>query len=154
MKKLHFILPILGLSLLFNCKDEASCCDVLPSFPKIQVLGSESSDLLNPENNNYFNHSEISISQIINGDSKKEIDFVIAPILLSVSDSGNYAIALDKGTIDDWLIDGVKHFSIELSPDEVPDLISVSVENRRVSIWWVNGEEPTFDGEFIITIQK
>ena len=133
-------IPLLILAVLCaSCSAEQDCCDTLPFFPKIRILDSSNKDLLYPRNEDFFEHSKISIKS--EEDPLRNLHLEIEEIKLNDFDHGKYRIDVEDAEI--ILPDtGSMKFYLCLDDTEI-DTIEVKVENSRTTRLELNGEEWT-----------
>ncbi|MEQ9305933.1 MAG: hypothetical protein RJQ14_18610 [Marinoscillum sp.] len=135
MKRIFIILIIL---IAVGCKEEPACCDHIAEFPRIKVLNSNNVDLLDPENIDHFDHSDISISTLIES-NLQNLSLEIRRVLLSTSDSGDFIINVNENMVGLLSSDGIKEFYLKLGTEDT-DTISLLIENSTTRKLELNGE--------------
>jgi len=135
MKRLIIIFILLNI---VGCNEEPACCDSIAEFPRIKVLDSNNLDLLDPENYDHFDHSDISMSTVIDS-NLQNLNLEIRRVLLSVSDSGDYFINVNDNMVGILTSDGIKHFYLNLNNSDT-DTISLLIENSTTKRLELNGQ--------------
>ncbi len=128
----HITLLVLGI-LTASCTKQ-DCCDTLPFFPQITILDSNNRDLLDPENENFYDHSKISIKS--EESLLKNLQLEIKKVILNDSDSGKYRIYVENILPNN----GSMKFYLRLNDTEI-DTINIQVENSRTTRLELNGKE-------------
>lgn len=119
-----------------NCTKQ-DCCDALPYFPQITVLDLNDRDLLDPKNENFYDHSKISVASP-SETALNNLELEIKKVFLNDSDSGKYRIYVENILPSN----GSMKFYLSLNDTEI-DTINVQVENSRTTRLELNGKEWT-----------
>ncbi|MFW5879472.1 MAG: hypothetical protein ACOCUV_01475 [bacterium] len=151
MKKLF--VPLLLSCLLASCDDEPVCCDHLAEFPMIQVFDANDEDLLDPNNENHYEHSGISLTTDVD-ESRKQLKMEIRRRMLSSVDSAGYIINVTDNEMIRFLSEpGTRNYYLLLNKNTVDTITLVINSSIRTEKILVNEMETELD-IFLLTINK